>query len=371
MDERRHLLDLIYRTVLEPGLWVTVMESMADSLGGSSGCLTRTSVENGEGTAVLARSDLFWLRQYQEYYGRLNLFVVAPRPRDYIGAWAPQVTTEFDYLPKDELIRHEYYNDFMLRAGAASHIMISLASADFDICALNIQRSDKREPFGREEKKFAQGLHPHLIRAFGLGEKFRDLFALGECQAAALNGMRDGVVIVDAKSRIRHANMAAEGLMGARNALDVVEGRLTATHPAAAWQLEALIGAAADPNSRRGGSIKLPFQGRDSLEITVAPLAADALSIFANGPAVLVTIADAQAGEDVVRLKLAELFALTSAEIRIALALFQGATPRGAAEMFDVSVSTVRSHMASIFAKTETAGQVELSRLMMRLASQS
>jgi DNA-binding CsgD family transcriptional regulator len=370
VEQRGNLLDLIYQTVLEPGLWVTAIERIADSVGGAGGNLSRFSVEDGKGTAILARRDPIWLKQHQEHYRRLNLFNVMPRPRDFVAGWQPRVTTEFDYLPRDELVRHEYYNDYMLRSGVRSHLMISLASVDLDICAVNIQRSVKSEPFGREEKQFAQEIHPHLIRAFRLGQKFQDLFALAENQATALNAMREGVVIVDATAHVRHANMAAEGLIRARNGLDVIDGRLTATHPSTARRLEALIGAAADSNSRRGGSVAVPRRDGGTLSVTVAPLAALALPMFARGPAVLVTIADNRADEAVVRRNLEDVFGLTAAETRVALALLAGASPRIAAQRFDVSVNTIRSQMAAIFAKTETANQAALARLMVRLAGQ-
>ena len=92
--------------------------------------------------------------------------------------------------------------------------------------------------------------------------------------------------------------------------------------------------------------------------------------MFTSGPCALVTIADPKPDEHTVGVKLRELFALTAAEVRVALALLGGATPRRAAQTFDVSLNTIRTQMASIFSKTETANQAELSRLMLRLANQ-
>ena len=66
--------------------------------------------------------------------------------------------------------------------------------------------------------------------------------------------------------------------------------------------------------------------------------------------------------------ELGERFALAPAEIRVALALMAGDTPRRAAGKFGVSVNTVHSQMASIFGKTGTSGQSELSRLPVRLS---
>jgi DNA-binding CsgD family transcriptional regulator len=369
VDARGQLLDLIYQTVLEPQRWVTVMERIADSIGGTSGCLTRLNVESGNGTAIIARNDPVWLQLYQDYYGRLNIFTVQTDPLEYRAAWRPNVTTEFDYLSRDELLRHEYYNDYMLPAGVDGALMISLDLTGFDVSAVNIHRTAKREPFGPEDLSFVQSLQPHLIRAYRLGQELQNAFAHAESHVAALNQMGKAVVVVDARSRIRHTNMAADSLMRARKGLAVVGGRLTAMQPATARRLEALIGAAADPDLPRGGSMDVPAGARTPLSVTVAPFAARPSPVFADGPSVLITIADAQADEDLLRRKLEDLFALTAAEIRVALALLAGATPRDAAHRFDVSVNTVRSQMASIFAKTETSGQAELSRLLVRLAN--
>ena len=50
----------------------------------------------------------------------------------------------------------------------------------------------------------------------------------------------------------------------------------------------------------------------------------------------------------------------------MAVALFEGLEPKLAADKLEISVWTVRRHLAEIFAKTQTGGQVELARLMMR-----
>ncbi len=368
MDERGHLLDLIYETVLEPHVWVTVMERIADLAGGVSGCLTRISVEDGGGTAVLARADPAALRLYQAHYAPLNLFAVRSRPHDYMTGWVPRVTTEIDYISRDDLVRTEYYNDFMVPAGADGSLMIDLASAGLEICTLNINRAVKSDPFQREDIDLARSLHPHLIRAFRLGEIFADVRLLGNRKGAVLDRLGQGVVIVDAKGRVLHANQAAEKILGT-STFEIANGRLTATDSAMARRLEALIGTAADPVERRGGFMRVPYSPHGTFSVTVAPLKAQAFSMFTSGPAVLVTIADTQPNPRAVGQRLAELFALTPAEIRVALALLKGSTPRAAARDLDVSINTIRSQMASIFGKTATSGQVELSKLMIGLAT--
>ncbi len=370
MDASGELLDLVYETVLEPGLWVTVMERIADTIGGNSGWLSRISIANGEGSGLLARIDPETPLRYIGHYGAINPIAVKPNPREYIRGWRPWVSTERDYLPRDALTRTEFYNDFLLPQDVHSVMMIDLAADGLDICSVNIHRSTKRDPFGRADVALAEELHPHLIRAFRLGGIFSEAQKLSDSRTVALDQLGQGVLILDAEQRIRHANRAAERLLGAGRGLSVLGGKLIGTRTDPARRLTALIGAAAsqDPATRRGGSMMLPVPDCAPMCITVAPLYARGLPVFTTGPAVLVTLADTRPDDALLSAQLTESFALTQAEIRVALALLNGASPRHAAAMFGVSLNTVRSQMASIFGKTGTAGQAELSRLMLRLA---
>ena len=66
--------------------------------------------------------------------------------------------------------------------------------------------------------------------------------------------------------------------------------------------------------------------------------------------------------------RLRDLLALTAAEARVAEALFEGATPREAAEAFGISYNTVHVHLGRVFRKTGTNRQSQLMRLMVRAA---
>lgn len=370
MDERSQLLDLIYETVLEPRLWVTVMERMADTLGGNGGFLSRFSVEDGSGTALLARCDPAVLPRYRDYFASLNPFVIKPRPREYMSGWAPWISAEEDYLTRESLVRDEFYNDFMLPEDMHGLLLIDLGSKEFEISTLNIHCGKKRGRFDREAFELSTFLQSHLIRAFRLGELFTGARERGCGAEAALDSLEQGVIVVDGRSCIRYANPAAEKFLGAREGVELSDGRLAATQTGAARKLEALIGAATAPDAvdRLGGCMLAPSHGRGTLSVTVAPLQPDGLPMVTRDASALVTIADAQPDETAVSGKLVALFALTPAEVRIALALLRGATPRQTAKTFGVSVNTVRSQMASIFGKTDTTNQPELARLMMRLA---
>ena len=65
---------------------------------------------------------------------------------------------------------------------------------------------------------------------------------------------------------------------------------------------------------------------------------------------------------------LEKLFGLTAAEARLAVQITRGDTPADIALESGVSIATVRSQLASVFAKTQTSRQAELVALLARVA---
>jgi DNA-binding CsgD family transcriptional regulator len=158
--------------------------------------------------------------------------------------------------------------------------------------------------------------------------------------------------------------MMAEG-----RGLSVVGGRLVACAPDANRRLHALIGTASTPDAERrsGGSMALASPPRRMpLSVTVQPARSEYHSVFHSGPAVIVCVTDLETPFSLPEQRLRDLFGLSRAEARVALALFDGLDPREVAARLELSVHTVRGHLIRIFDKTGVHGQVELARLMMR-----
>jgi DNA-binding CsgD family transcriptional regulator len=63
-----------------------------------------------------------------------------------------------------------------------------------------------------------------------------------------------------------------------------------------------------------------------------------------------------------------QLFELTPAELQLAIAIARGSKLAEIAADQGIKVGTVRAHLKSVFAKTNTRGQAELTALLARLA---
>ncbi len=66
------------------------------------------------------------------------------------------------------------------------------------------------------------------------------------------------------------------------------------------------------------------------------------------------------------RPRLMRLYGLTAAEVEVALAIARGDTATAIAERREVRISTVRSQLAAILAKTGAARQTELVALVLQ-----
>jgi DNA-binding CsgD family transcriptional regulator/PAS domain-containing protein len=357
-------LDLLYGAAVEHNDWERAIARFADLIGGAKAWLPELNLVNGMGQGVIARIEPKAQETYFQYFASRNPFL-------RLGSAAPwplNVRTDEDSFPKDEFIRTEYYNDFLKPQDIHSVLVVRLGRRGGLQSTLNVTRPRHNDQFARSDLELARRLQPHVIRAFNLSRRFADLDAFAGGLIEALDRSLHGVLLLDDTGRIIHANTLAERLLKEEEGLCVVHGRLSASPNESGKRLEMLIGQAAGRGgaSRSGGSMALPTPRRVlPLSLIVAPLRSDRLTMPA-GPCVLVCVTDLEAGVSPPAQQLAAVFGLTPAEARVALALFEGATPREAAAALGLSPHTVHVHLARIFEKTATNRQAELIQLMMR-----
>ena len=365
------MLDLVYGAAFDPNQWVQVMARLADQIGGEGGAMSQLNMEDGGGAIVLSRLDQAVLPKYFDHFALRNPLSNVDDAHAYMRDWTPKIITDEDWMSKEALVRSEYYNDFLVPQDIHSTVMIRLGSEGMNISVISLTRSKRKPQFGAEDLAFARWLHPHMVRSYGLSRKFADAQRFSSDLIGALDRSDHGVFVLEADGRVRFANQVAERLVREGGPLRLAAGQLTAAQPDAARGLAALVRCATSPaaGQRRGGSMPIPSPlGARPLSLTVAPLPPERVSVFELRASAIVWVTDLEAGMTPPEQKLRALFGLTQAETRVALALFEGATPREAAAQLDVSFHTVRAQLARIFDKTGVNRQAELIRLMMRTA---
>ena len=266
-------------------------------------------------------------------------------------------------VERADLVSSEYYNDFLRPISAEWKMIFRLGLVGKDLSALVVARPFGKGRFTDEALAKAKRLSPHIIRVFALSRKLALKGALGCDPFQLLESSTRGLLILDEEGRVQHANSAAEAMMTSGSGLSVRNGRLVCPDPHADRRLSSLLRAARSKahGQRQGGSMRLPAGDHaPSVAINITPLKSETIAGFVTAGAPIMVSIEALEEPRAQEAKLKEMFALTAAESRVALAIYQGLSPKEAAARLDVSVNTVRAQLNAVFVKSGTHRQAEL-----------
>ncbi|NVK20340.1 MAG: DNA-binding response regulator [Methylocystaceae bacterium] len=178
----------------------------------------------------------------------------------------------------------------------------------------------------------------------------------------ALDHMPVGVCVVDLEARLLFSNLVAQNIFKAAEGIFLSPTRiLRAENSAKTTALhEAIASAAFEEEEKNNGAIALPRHcGKRDLSIRCLPLGE------AKPNQVLLFIGDPESPPAIDFLILSRLFGLTKSEAKLAAELSQGYTLEMAAEHIGLTISTARTYLKQVFAKTETNRQAELVKLVL------
>ena len=249
---------------------------------------------------------------------------------------------------------------------------VKFAESKTQACILKTFMRAGQGALSTECQQFLALLSPHLRRASRMSGVFDQTQATIKNYQATLDMLGTPVLLLNREKHVVYQNTASEYFLRSQTALVVRNGTLFAKCPLLAQSIDTAVGDAAalrHENCSPLNTIKtvMPFHSRGtvyepgkamittvvSLEASESTSAVVAVFISMSG------IARAPQGAAI-----ATLFDLTPAEARIMIFVGNGACVRVAADTIGLSVNTVKSHLASIYAKTGVSRQPELVKLL-------
>ena len=360
-----------YRAALEPLQWNVAMRAFARLAGGEVACCflkAETGAVPSRGY-VTGLDQSAWEDGYRRYYHTLDpgypVLTHDPPGRMHLMQ---------DYFSDQAVARSEYFQDFYLRAG----IRYSCSGVVRDNGALTIlsaHRTAGQGPYDRNTRGQLQRVLDHLPNVFRLRDTAQLAQAHGALAWEALDALPRAILLVDACLRMVFMNVAAQRLLAATSPLAAVftlhGGKVAVRMSQLQQQLaqrvrQACLGMACH---RPAPLYASDADGRPALEIGILPLP------VRIGPA------DGD-GASLAMLSLRPLFragmrywpgaaerpcGLTGAEWSLALALADGMEPVEYAQRHGVRISTVRSQIQAILAKTGTRRSSEIASLFSAL----
>lgn len=304
-------------------------------------------------------------REWAEEWHRRDLWV----QRTVAHGMDKIVTAEMLVTPEEQ--RHsDFYREWLTAFDIYHVVGAAFSLGESGVGVLGIHRPRDAETYGAHDRYRTALLLPHLARAVRVG---RHLTNAGLAQAAALDALDrldTGVLVLDRRGKIIHANAPAEECLRESADLGVLQGRfyLCDTRLQDRFTLalrDAVALAAGRPGARAPAALAIDRAGRLPLTLSLAPLRPRWSRGFDPGPMALVFLRDPERpGLHLDRLR--ELFGLTPTEAVIAADLGAGKSPEQIASRQHIGIGTVRWHLKSILAKTGTARQAEAAALLSR-----
>ena len=355
---RLDLIDAVYAASTDPTRWNVVTDRATRWLGSGSTMFIIPKAETRVTQLVSGNLDPEMMRRHDEYYHAISPWVFR------IGAADPLDRVE-TMVPMEELVRSDYYNEWM--APQDYHFMMGIrpALANGDVLGFAIGRAERHGGFADDERQLLVDLAPHLARAGEIARRFDLLGQQSRATSALLDGFGAGVMLVDAGSRLVYANAVAETLLGAGDGLAVRGGRLHASTRQCGGLKVAIAAAAKLQGGQRGpgATLSIARERQDwPLTLSVTPLDVRDGAPFGQAllACIVISAPELELGIDPDRLRSA--YNLTAAEARLVLGLCAGRALAEYAVAAHISPNTAKYHLKSVFEKLGETRQAELVR---------
>lgn len=367
-DKLLELVEAIYEAGCDPAGWQRVADMCCARVPGSAFSQLVAVPRRFESPIPVTCG---WppeaLQTYAAYYHTINPYpaLLSPFPPGQVILAGKVVDPRWQ-------ARQAFFNEWAKPAGdftGGASLTLQRTADSYTRLTFDIpERYRRREPCAGQ---ILERIGPHVLRALEMNAR-ADAAALSRgISDALLEALDEAALVVDAAGRIRAQNSKAEALLRDGRIVTAAAGRLAFRSPRAGETFRAALAATVAIAAAAGPqAFAAEGEPRGGSRVLVLPLASPRAG-FATTPAarlalVLVDAGNKAAGlaEHVLRL----LYGLTSAELRVVLAIAAGDALEEIADRHAISRATARNQLASATRKLGVRRQSELVALVARLA---
>jgi DNA-binding CsgD family transcriptional regulator len=289
----------------------------------------------------------------------------------FVNLPAGQVVSLEEFLPKDQLLHSEFYQRCMKPFDLLHILGVDMQLADGMRANLRITRSPNAPAFTAQDKEKIALLLTHLHSAIPLFARLQRMETERTLLDRTVSQLSLGTIILNDKRQILHCNAIADQILAEKNGISSKDRQLQISQGNEASHFRQLISSAIDAHrqskphivqamaiTRSAGHLPLNIVVRSIPQLSqVDGQAVAAVAVFLSDPEY-----KSQTSAEV----LGQLYGLTPAESRLAMALADGQSLEDASNSLHISRNTARAHLRAIFAKTGVTQQTMLVSLLLK-----
>ncbi|MEP0520494.1 MAG: LuxR C-terminal-related transcriptional regulator [Hyphomicrobiales bacterium] len=211
-------------------------------------------------------------------------------------------------------------------------------------------------------------MNKHLVRATSLHQRISKTEEMLLQSNTILDLVEFGIVMFGADRRVKYSNAAAKRIFEESDGISYDADGLKIEASKTDEQFCALLSAICDtdvPHSDRlGGMLSIPRRSPlNSYVISLVPVFETSQS--EEGIAAVAFISDPRKRQTTAISLLSKTYGFTATESELAISLISGQSLHTIADNRGVSYNTVKTHLHSVFSKTHTKRQAELTSLLL------
>lgn len=371
IEEFNQMVGDIYDCAVDPDLWVPTMTKLRDRLGWAYCQINYmdTTYHNPENNSGAVTFQTEWPQIWNE---------VGPR-------WVPQIPgverwfsqgidesiSQMQCIDEEEFRQLPIFLEFVKPQNLIDFCHTTFAKRENTHGSIGAARYDGTGLFSEDERNLLRLLSPHFRRSLAISGMIDEGRVRTRLFSGILDKLSAGIIIASEDGRPAYANETAEVLLSKGEFIHVRHGRLTAASMPHNAGLQASIKAASKDDAsigNFGNGIPLPGKDGSSAVAYVLPLGkSDHRRTLGPGLAALF-ISPGGLGVPPPVEVLSALCGLTSQQARVALMVADGETLQNTADRLGISINTVRTHLASVFQKTDTNSQQALMKFISGLS---
>ena len=358
------LLGSLYDAVLAPDGFQEFIRELARLFRLKGVCLVVRDLTESDTTALwLHGLEPKWLESYVMTYGREDLLALHLEQAPIGHFYASNL-----HLPEPgRFIESRFFREWAMPLGVAFAAGCVVMREGTWLTQVIFQRSSNQGPFTLDELAEFDRLVPHWQRTVQMRHRLVELRAGQDLLAASLDALAMPTLLFDELGRIAHQNCSALALLDAATTLARRDDRLvgsTATSTRSInLQVSHAMRAHRDGLERAPGIVLVDRAGRLPLTLMTLPLRGRGEHAMRGGA--LMFVFDPEDTPVVTADLVRRLFALSAAESELAVALCSGLSPEEVAAERGRALSTVRSQIRNLFAKTGTNRQADLVGMLL------